>query len=647
MNFESTFTPMYIGKMLVKNRLVVPAMDSGMVEEDGTIGKLALDYYGARARGGFGMIIVEISAVQRCGVGMPHEINIYNDESLPGLTALASRIKNGGARAVIQLHHAGRETVAVMAGGQPVAPSPVPCPADRETPHEFSTQEVYELIQDYIDAAMRAKKAGFDAVEIHAAHGYMGGQFLSQRSNKRIDEFGGGIEGRAYFLKLVVEGIKESCGKDYPVIVRISSNEARIGGIEENEAIVHARLLELYGYDAINVSAGTYGSWKVIVPPPDVQPAWNLAATKLIKSAVNIPVITVGKYNDPYVIDMAISRHDTDFIALGRQSIADPDFPNKMFAGQLMDIIPCINCTQRCMNFNDPTTLMEGDFGVSCMFNPMSNNRSDMQMSPAEKPKNVMVIGAGPAGLEAAWIAACRGHKVSLYDKNPKSRAGGQLLIAAYPPFKQDLTRPIKHYLHMCEKYGVEMVFDKEVDASVIAEKKPDVLVIATGSTPIIPNIKGIDGPNIKQANNVLLGEPVCGKVLVIGGGLVGAETAEYCTDYCDQVTIVEMLPAIAPDLYFTVRESMLERFKKEGIVIHVNTKVLEFTENGILCECNGEQKRLDGYNSIVLAMGAKAFNPYADSDHLAPEVYVVGDAVKARTAVEGILEAARVALKI
>jgi len=385
MNFESTFTPMYIGKMLVKNRLVVPAMDSGMPEEDGTIGNLALDYYGARAKGGFGMIIVEISAVQRCGVGMPHEINIYNDDSIPGLTALAGRMKINGARTCIQLHHAGRETAAIMAGSQPVAPSSVPCPVDRETPHEFTTEEVYELIQDYVKAAMRAKKAGFDCVEIHAAHGYMGGQFLSPRSNKRIDEFGGGIEGRAYFMKLVVEGIKAACGQDYPVIVRISSNEARIGGIEENEAVVHAQLLETYGYDAINVSAGTYGSWKVIVPPPDAQPAWNIAATRFIKSAIKIPVITVGKYNDPYVIDMAISRKDTDFIALGRQSIADPDFPNKMFTGSLMDIVPCINCTQRCMNFNYPETLMEGDFGVSCMLNPMSNNRADMRIRPAEK----------------------------------------------------------------------------------------------------------------------------------------------------------------------------------------------------------------------------------------------------------------------
>jgi 2,4-dienoyl-CoA reductase-like NADH-dependent reductase (Old Yellow Enzyme family)/thioredoxin reductase len=647
MNFESTFTPMYIGKMLVKNRLVVPAMDSGMPNPDGSINDNTVSYYGARARGGFGMIIVEIASVDKRGVGMPHEIDISSDDNIPGLTALASGIKHYGSRAVIQLHHAGRETVAAMAGAQPEAPSAVPCPVNRETPHEMTTQEVYELIDKYIRASIRAQKAGFDAVEIHAAHGYMGGQFLSPRSNKRIDEFGGGVEGRSYFLKLIVEGIKRECGKDFPVIVRISSNEARIGGITENEAIIHAQLLEAYGVDALHVSAGTYGSWDTIVPPPDAQPAWNLAATKMIKAAVSIPVITVGRYTEPYTIDMAISRGDTDFIALGRQSIADPDFPNKMFSGELMEITPCISCTQRCMIFNDPAALQEGDYGVSCMLNPMSNDRPEVRIVPAEKRKNVMVIGAGPAGLEAASVAARRGHSVTLYEKNDRSRAGGQFLIAAYPPFKQDLTRPIRHYLYMCEKFGVEMVFNQEVDAALIKEKNPDVLIVATGATPLQPNIPGIDGANIKQANNVLMGEPVQGNVLVIGGGLVGVETAEYCTDYCNKVTLVEMLPDIATEMYLTVRDSLLRRFEKEKIEVRTNTKVLEFKENGIVCEKDNKQETLDGYDSIILAMGSKKYNPFEGADDLAPEVYVIGDAKKARSALEAIYEAARLALTI
>lgn len=647
MNFEATFTPMYIGNMLVENRLVVPAMDSHMADEDGLIGENALRYYGARARGGFGMIIVEIAAVQPSGRGMPHQINIYDDTSIPGLTKLAQEIKHYGSRAVIQLHHAGRETVSALAGEQPVAPSSVPCPANRETPHEMTNEEVYKLIQDHIDGAIRAQKSGFDGVEIHAAHGYMGGQFLSPRSNKRIDEFGGGLEGRTYFLKLIVEGIKEACGDDFPVIVRISTDEARIGGIQINEAILHAELLEDYGYDAINVSAGTYGAWDTIVPPPDMQQGWNLPATKKIKDAINVPVIAVGRFNDPYFIDRSISRDDTDFVALGRQSIADPDFPNKMFSGELMEIIPCVSCTQRCMSFNDPSALQEGDYGISCMYNPMSNQRTDVLLTPASEPKSVMVIGAGPAGLETAWIAAKRGHHVTLYEKQPKSAAGGQFLIAAYPPFKQDLTRIIRHYVYMCEKYGVEMRFETEVDADLIAEKKPDVVIVATGANPLTPNIPGVDGKNIKQANDVLLGEPVQGNVLVIGGGLVGVETAEYCTDYCDKVSLIEMESDIATDIYLTVRDSLLRRFKQEEIEVHTNTKVLEFTETGVICEENGVQKTLDNFDSIILAMGAKAYNPFENSEGLKPEVYTIGDAKDSRSAVEAIYEGFRVAQKI
>lgn len=217
----------------------------------------------------------------------------------------------------------------------------------------------HQLIDDYVQAARRAKEAGFDLVEIHAAHGYMGGQFLSGRSNKRIDEFGGSIEGRTTFLRLIREGIAEVCGQDYPVIVRLSSQEDRIGGVEPNEALVQAMLLEAAGYDAIHVSAGTYGSWDTIVPPPDWQRAWNVESTQRLKAAVGVPVISVGRFNDPHLVEMAIVNGAADMVALGRPSIADPAFPNKMQAGELLDIVPCISCTQRCMTFNDPSTLNE------------------------------------------------------------------------------------------------------------------------------------------------------------------------------------------------------------------------------------------------------------------------------------------------
>ena len=566
MNYEWTFKPIYIGKMHVKNRLVVPAMDSAMCEEDGTIGEMACDYYGSRARGGFGIVITEIAAVDERGPGMPGQPKVYSDEYLPGMKMLAEAIKSEGAAAIVQLHHAGRETTSAMIGQTPTAPSSIPSVVYREKVNEYTTEQVYELVDSYIQAAVRCKEAGFDGIEFHSAHGYMGLQFFSPRTNKRIDEFGGGIEGRSYFHKLIIEGIRRECGDDFVIIVRLDSVEGRAGGVEEVEAVAFARLVESFGADAINVSAGTYAAWDVIVPPPSYEQGWNWRICRRIKESVDIPVMLAGSLRDPVVIEQLIKYGDTDFVCLGRQSIADPEFPNKLERGEVDDIVPCVGCTQRCMSFNDHDSLQEGDWGISCIFNPMSNNRKDVQYGPTDNPKKVMVIGAGVGGLEAAWIAAERGHDVTLYEKNDESKVGGQFLVAAYPPYKQELIKPIKHYKHMCEKYGVKMVYNKEVDTKFIKEQKPDVLIVATGAVPFKLDIPGKDNDNVYMANDVLVGNQIlANSALVIGGGMVGVETAEFCKDYCERVAVVEMQSEIATDIYMTVRDDLIKRFKKKA----------------------------------------------------------------------------------
>ncbi len=648
MNFESIFSPMHIGNVLIKNRLVVPAMDSAMCEEDGSIGKMACDYYGARAKGGFGLVITEIAAVDDRAMGMPAEPKLYDDKYLPGLKKLANAIHNGGAKAFVQLHHAGRETTSQMIGQTPVAVSPIPSVVYREPVNELTTEQCYELADNYIQAAVRCQKAGFDGVEFHCAHGYMGLQFMSQRSNKRVDEFGGGYEGRAYFHKLVIEGIRKACGPDFAIIVRIDTEEGRAGGITENDAIVFARMLEDYGADALNISAGTYGSWEDIVPPTDVPQGWNWRVCRRIREAVNIPVMLAGRFSDPIVVEQAIARGDTDFVCLGRQSIADPEYPNKLAGGELMDIVPCIGCTQRCMTFNDHDTLLEGDWGVSCMYNPFSNNRKEVQYEDTETPKKVIVVGAGMAGMEAAWVAAKRGHDVTLYEKNDVSKVGGQLLIGAYPPFKQELTRPIRHFKHMCEKYGVKMVFNKEVTTEFLKEQKPDVLIVATGAEPFKLNIPGSDQPNVYLANDVLTGKSILGNsALVIGGGMVGAETAEFCKDYCERVAVVEMQDGIAKDLYMTVRANLLKRYKEEGIEVYTNTIVKEIDGTTVIAEKDGQELKLEGFDNIVFAVGSKSVQPFEDVGSLAKEVYVIGDAKEVRTALEAIYEGARVGMSI
>lgn len=647
MSFEVVFEPMKIGKLTIKNRMIVAPMGTDLPNPEGFVSSQAIDYYEARAKGGFGMIITEGTCVNKRGRVLPFQPFVYDDKFIPDLRRLASAIRRHGCRAFLQIHHAGRQTNSSITGETPVAPSPIPCPLHRQTPEEMTTDEVYGIIDSFIQAAIRAQKAGFDGVEVHAAHGYLLSQFISPRMNKRFDEFGGDLEGRTYILKLILKGIKRECGEDFPLTVRVNLLEGGAGGYLEHEALVFAKLVESYGADAFHVSAGSYGNTNLTTPSPDTQHMTRLETTRALKELLSIPLITVGRFDDPHYIDYVLKTGNADFVSVGRPSIADPELPNKMFAGELQEIVPCMSCSSRCFSVDDPFGI--GDAGISCTVNPLSSNRAELRITPTEKPKKVMVVGSGPAGLEAAWIAAARGHAVTLYEKAPRNKAGGQFRIAAYPPYKQAISAVLRHYLYMCEKHGVELVFGQEVDAGFIRGQSPDALVIATGGVPITPNFKGIDKAPVSQANDVLTGEVVpAGSVLVVGGGEVGLETADFCTDYCSKVTVVEMRPQMAPEMNFNVLMDMCERFRKGGKVeLLTGAKVLELTGDGAICERDGKTMTLSGYSSVILAIGSTAYNPFSDCQELAEEVYVVGDAKKARTATQAFFEGAKVAVSI
>ncbi|HHY39803.1 MAG TPA: FAD-dependent oxidoreductase [Syntrophaceticus sp.] len=644
MDFRLLFSPIRIGTMEVSNRFVVPPMGTNLANPDGTVSEELIAYWEARAKGGWGLLIVEIAAVDPLGKAIPYQLGIWDDKFIPGYKKLVDTVHRYGAKIAVQIHHAGRQTSSAILGGEkPVAPSPVPCFVTQETPRELTTEEVYQLIEKFGDAAARAREAGFDAVEIHGAHGYMVAQFMSQHTNKRVDEFGGSLYNRMRFPVEIIRNVRRKVGGSYPIIFRMSADERVVDGrkIEESKAV--ASIVENAGVDALHISTGVYASMQYIVPPPDVSPGFILPAAGEIKKAVSIPVIGVGRINDPVLAKQAIQTGQADLLAWGRQSLADPDLPNKVAAGRVQEIQPCIACNQGCIGYIfDPNKMK-----CSCLVNPFCGREYKMKIEPAAQSRKVVIVGAGPGGLEAAWIAAARGHKVVVFEK--EHSPGGQFRVGAIAPAKQDLTKAINYYTYMGKKYGVDFRFGTKADAEQVLAEKPDVVILATGGEPSIPDIPGIDNPQVATANDVLLGKIDVGKkVLIIGGGLVGSETADFLGEHGHEVTLVEALPEIAEDVQESVKHFLLLRLKRHEVRIETNTRVTKILQDGVKAEKDGQELQLTGYDNIIIAVGAKPVNDLKPQlQGKVPELHVIGDASEPRKAIDAIEEGASVAINI
>lgn len=644
MIMKTLFSPIKIGSMEVRNRLVVPAMGTNLAEHNGEAGEALISYYTERAKGGFGLIIMECSAVSIEGRSLINECGLWDDSLIPSYQKLTSSVHAADAKIAVQLRHCGRETNPKYTDGRKIlAPSQVPCPACQSMPHEMTTEEVYQMVETFGDAALRGKKAGFDAIELHASHGYLVAQFLSGHANKRTDEFGGSLRNRMRFLKLILSDIRQKAGNDFPIIVRISGSEMITGGREIQETKAICQMCEESGANAIHVSISTYGSLSYCIGSTYLAPGYETAAAEVIKNAVAIPVITVGRFTDPEMAETIIRDGSADMVAFGRQSIADPHFPNKVLNQRPDDIIPCISCGQGCIMH------LFSDDPISCVVNPKNSTEEEYIARKAEKSKHVLVAGGGPGGLQAAWILAARGHKVDLVER--ESYLGGAFLPATYPPSKSDLTKMIGFYIRQCEKYGVNITLNTELTTEKIKANNPDVVIIATGSKNMVPPIKGLDQVAYLNPCDVLLGKVVTGhKVLVAGGGLIGAETADFLAEQGREVTIIEMKTEIGADLDPYGKPMLLNELKKHDVVMLTNAAIQEFLTDGVtykdITKANAEVKTLDGFDSIVLALGTKNNNPFADSlKDLANEVYVIGDAKKAGKVYEATHEAVDVAM--
>ena len=641
--FENLLSPGKIGSLKLKNRFIMPAMGSSHGTEDGSVGDELIAYYAERAKGGFGLIITEFTAISPEGKAMPGQLLNYSDECVPGFKRLTDSIHQESGRIFMQLQHSGRQTMSMLSGMQPVAPSPVPCPVNKELPRELTVAEIRDLVEKFGDAAIRAKQAGFDGVEIHGAHGYLVAQFMSSYSNKRTDEYGGDITGRAKFAVELIQNIKRKCGKDFPLIFRISGDERVESGRKLGDTVILCKMLEKAGADAIHVSTGVYASMPYMVPPQNVPQGFNVDAAHAVKKAVTVPVIAVGRIIDPVMAEDALAEGKADFISLGRASLADPEFPNKVKEGRTDEISPCVGCLTRC---NGAPGIDPNDRGVSCMINPFCGHELTMRITNAEKPKKIVIVGGGMGGLEAAWVSAARGHQVTLFEKDNKP--GGLVIPGSVPPYKQELTRAIRFYVTMCKKYGVDMRLGVEASAQDVLSLNPDEVILATGSRPIAPNIPN-EGIPVVQAVDVLNGRAMAGnRVLIVGGGLVGLETAEYLLTQDRQATVVEMLEKAGEGLNPSIQYFVFRALKEGNVDILTGTKVLRFTRDGAVCESAHGEVALKGYDMAILAIGSKSNNPLkAELEGKVNSLHVIGDAEKPRRIVDAVEESARLAIAL
>lgn len=644
MVFKKMFDPGQIGTMAVKNRIVCPPMVRNWATVDGLATDRLINNYAAIAAGGVGMIVVEASFTHPIGKGFVNQLGVHDDKCTDGLKKLADAVHaaGSGVKVGIQPHHAGRQTIPKFCGGDPVSASPSPCGIMRfldptHDVHELSIQEVAQMADSYADAARRNKEAGFDFVEIHGAHGYLITQFLSPYTNKRTDQYGGDFAGRMRFALEVLEKVRAKVGTDYPVTIRLSGSEFMEGGMDLPyvQKVVQA-LDKVGGIDGYHISSEIYESYPGgrMIPPMATPPCPVVWLAAGIKEVTSKPVIAVSKIYRPELVEDVLAKGQADFVATGRSFFADPEWPNKVKAGRLDEINYCITC-QGCID------RLFTQVDVQCTVNPRCGREKEMAITPAPKAKKVMVVGGGPAGMEAAWVAAERGHQVTLYEK--ANQFGGQMLLAAMPPTREDQGVFTRYQLRRVVKAGVSVVTGKEVTPALVKEEKPDAVIITTGSLPKKPNIPGIDGVNVVEARDVLRGIlKTRSPVIVTGGGLVGCGVAEWLAEKGQKVKIVEMLPEVAPDMGLNDKVAMLGRLEKLGVEIFTNKNITKITPKGVTVEEGGKTEDIVG-ETVVIALGSSPDRTLADAvKGQVAEIYTAGDCVEARKCLEAVYEGAK-----
>lgn len=625
----------------------------------GEVNDKLVEYYRARAEGGAALITVGGCSVDEVGSG-PNMIGLHDDKFIPGLEKLAAAIKEGGAYAGVQLYQAGRYTHSMMTGYQPLAPSPIASRLTREEPREMTKEDIETVQESFAQAAQRAQKAGFDVVEIIASAGYLICQFLSPLTNQRTDEYGGSWENRCRFGLEVVEKVREKVGKDFTLLVRLSGHDYMPGSNTNEEASLFARELEKAGVDGFNVTGGWHET-KVPQITGDLPRAALAYLARGIKEAVSVPVMASNRINHPDVAEKVLREGQADLVNLGRPLIADPEFPEKTRKGEKEAIRKCIACNQGCLDM-----VFSGQ-ELHCAVNPLAGREYETSVNQAANSRRILVIGGGPAGMQAACTAASRGHRVTLWEKD--KCLGGQLHYACVPPGKQDFLTLLDYYRYWLDRLGVEVELNKEADTGVVKDFGADAVVLAAGAVPASTPFPVEDGARLISAPEALKGEFDLGEnVVVIGGGAVGCETAltlaragtidaetvkflldneaetpekirELARYGTKKVTVLEQFKGIGKDIGLTTRWIVIKNLRNSGVSLNDKTEVKKVTGEGVVAEKEGEETIYPA-DTVVMAVGASPVNQLEGRlEGAAGEVHVVGDAREPRKVTEAIRE--------
>ncbi len=637
-------SPMSIKSMELANRVVMPPMGTNLGNPDGTVSAENLAYMKRRAKGEPGLIITEIAGVHPMGIVSPNQLGAYEDRFIPGLKKLVSVAHEAGTKIAMQIHHAGRESHFLGSQGKALGPSAIPSIVFRTTPREMTLEDIKEAIAAFGSAAARAREAGFDAVEIHCAHGYLLTQFLSTLSNRRTDGYGGStLKERSRFVLEVIKEVRQKVGPDFPLSLRISTEESIRGGYSADDMQTILPDMVRAGGDLIHASFGTHGSPAGITSPPaEYEPGFNAWLARKVKDVVDVPVIAVGRFTDPTQGDEVIGRGDADLAAFGRQFLADPDFLIKARAGRTADIRKCIACNQGCI---EREILGEGN--IRCSINPETGQETIYPQGPSFEPKEVWVVGAGPGGLTAAYEAARLGHRVTLFEQ--EKDLGGQIRFARIPPHKKIYGEWIDWQIDQVKKSKVTIKNGTTVTESLLRENRPGFVILAAGGEKIIPPIPGSNKAQVCDAWQVLGGHVKPGKnVLVVGGGLIGMETADFLSEQGSQVTLVEMLKR-SPVLKITSHGYMLHtRLRDKNCRLLFNTTLKSISEGSVEIETDGQGTTLSPIDQVVLAVGLKARDGLKGPlDALKIPYAVIGDALRPRRIIEAVEEGARAAWEL